>query len=334
MTKKEGEKTVKKVVSIILAVVMLTAVFSGCGAKEEKSWPNGDVTFYIPAAAGGGTDICARLFTKSLNEVQKGNYMIVNDTTGNGNVALENVRNAKPDGNTLLLFHTGVCYTIASGMYDHTLEEFRIIDTITADDPTGCVLFVRADAPWQSFEEFVEDAKNRPEEIIAGIQASSPDHLAVKLFEKECGVKFTCVDGGSNAEKLPLLLGGSIDFMFCTATGISDYVKSGDLRALAVSGTKRHIDLPDTPTFPELGYKTVTVPVILFVAAPKDTSDELAAKMDALFKRVYEETSYAEDLIQVGFSWEYTTPEEGIKNILKCQEDYTSAVELMAADSR
>lgn len=321
---------IKKTLVLLVAIIMLATALAGCGVqKEAKAWPDGDVTFYIPAAAGGGTDICARLFSEPLSKLSDSNVIIVNDTTGGGTVAFETIRNAEPDGKNLLFFHTGMCSYIASGKYDHTLDEFKIIDTVTSADMTGCGLFVSADSPFVTLEDFITYAKAHPGELIGGVEIDAADHCAVKLLEQSLDIETTCVHAGSNAEKLPLLMGGSIDFMFCTSTGNTDYVKSGDLRALCVSGSQRHKDIPDVPTLVELGYEEVNVPVILFIAGPADLPDEICQEVHTYVKKIFDETSYPDDLLQVGFNWEYLTPEEAEAAVIKCQEDYDLAFSLI-----
>ena len=108
-----------------------------------SNWPTDTVSFYVPAKAGGGTDMTARVFLQGINEVHPGNYIVVNDVTGGGTVAAENVRNAKPDGLNLLAYHTGLCTSIASGQYAHDLSEFTICGMfITVPDEATGGLFV------------------------------------------------------------------------------------------------------------------------------------------------------------------------------------------------
>ena len=125
-----------------------------------SNWPTDTVSFYVPAKAGGGTDMTARVFLQGINEVHPGNYIVVNDVTGGGTVAAENVRNAKPDGLNLLAYHTGLCTSIASGQYAHDLSEFTICGMfITVPDEATGGLFVPGNSKFDKLEDLIAYGK-------------------------------------------------------------------------------------------------------------------------------------------------------------------------------
>ena len=125
-----------------------------------SNWPTDTVSFYVPAKAGGGTDMTARVFLQGINEVHPGNYIVVNDVTGGGTVAAENVRNAKPDGLNLLAYHTGLCTSFASGQYAHDLSEFTICGMFITvpDEATGGLDPVVRDEVLTLFSDFTRSA--------------------------------------------------------------------------------------------------------------------------------------------------------------------------------
>ena len=115
-----------------------------------------------------------------------GNYIVVNDVTGGGTVAAENVRNAKPDGLNLLAYHTGLCTSIASGQYAHDLSEFTICGMfITVPDEATGGLFVPGNSKFDKLEDLIAYGKEHPGELMAGMQNGSSTQLIEVLFEKE-----------------------------------------------------------------------------------------------------------------------------------------------------
>lgn len=131
-----------------------------------SNWPTDTVSFYVPAKAGGGTDMTARVFLQGINEVHPGNYIVVNDVTGGGTVAAENVRNAKPDGLNLLAYHTGLCTSIASGQYAHDLSEFTICGMfITVPDEATGGLFVPGNSKFDKLEDLIAYGKEHPGDL-------------------------------------------------------------------------------------------------------------------------------------------------------------------------
>ena len=204
-----------------------------------SNWPTDTVSFYVPAKAGGGTDMTARVFLQGINEVHPGNYIVVNDVTGGGTVAAENVRNAKPDGLNLLAYHTGLCTSIASGQYAHDLSEFTICGMfITVPDEATGGLFVPGNSKFDKLEDLIAYGKEHPGELMAGMQNGSSTQLIEVLFEKEFDFQATMVDAGSNADKVTALMGNQIDYCFMNTTGNDQYVQSGDLKCLVAWGGK------------------------------------------------------------------------------------------------
>lgn len=191
-----------------------------------SNWPTDTVSFYVPAKAGGGTDMTARVFLQGINEVHPGNYIVVNDVTGGGTVAAENVRNAKPDGLNLLAYHTGLCTSIASGQYAHDLSEFTICGMfITVPDEATGGLFVPGNSKFDKLEDLIAYGKEHPGELMAGMQNGSSTQLIEALFEKEFDFQATMVDAGSNADKVTALMGNQIDYCFMNTTGNDQYVQ-------------------------------------------------------------------------------------------------------------
>ena len=275
------------------------------------------------------------MWAQEASKITGTNFVIVNDTTGGGTVAFETIRNADPDGLNLLFYHTGMCSMIGSGKYDHGMDEFRVIDFVTDADKIGSGLFVNPDLGFETFDDFIQYAKEHPGELVGGCEINGADHAYITLLNDQFGIETTPVHAGSNAEKLPLVMGGSIDFIFCPPPGLTDYVKSGDLQVLCFAGSERHPELPDVPTLVDLGYEEINVPVILFMAAPAGLPDEIYEAIHELVVQLHEEGAYAEGIANTGYTFVDEMPAEDVMlEMLYGQEaDYIKAFELINSNS-
>lgn len=300
---------------------------------SESAWPSGDVTLYVPANAGGGTDTLARLYAEKYKELTGANFIIVNDTTGANSVAYETVRTAKPDGLTLMAYHGGICTQYASGQYAHSLDEFDVVATQTTPDNIGYGIWVSGKSDFQTFDDLLTYAKNHPGELVAGVETNSTDHLLEAMFEEQFDVDLSVVSAGSNAEKLPLLMGGNLDICFFSQTGTADYHESGDLKCLAFFGSQKADLLPDVPTFADLGYDPILLPLFAFLAGPQGMPEDVCAAIDAVNKEVLGDEKMRNQIITMGYGMDgYVSLDETRENAHDMQQSYITAYELMKAE--
>lgn len=299
-----------------------------------SNWPTDTVSFYVPAKAGGGTDMTARVFLQGINEVHPGNYIVVNDVTGGGTVAAENVRNAKPDGLNLLAYHTGLCTSIASGQYAHDLSEFTICGMfITVPDEATGGLFVPGNSKFDKLEDLIAYGKEHPGELMAGMQNGSSTQLIEILFEKEFDFQATMVDAGSNADKVTALMGNQIDYCFMNTTGNDQYVQSGDLKCLVAwggKGCKRSSIIPDTPTLEEI-YPDENMPrldMYGYIAGPAGMSDELVQTINDAIKEAVETDTVKEGYKKLATTVEWVSPADSVEILQQCQNAYNEAYAL------
>jgi len=297
----------------------------------ESDWPTDTVSLYIPAKAGGGTDMCGRLFAQGMTEANGGNYIIVNDVTGGGTVAAENVRNADPDGLNLLMYHSGLCTSIASGQYAHSLDDFTICGLfITIPEEATGALFVPGNSPFNTLEDLVNYAKEHPGELMAGMQNGSTTQLIEAIFQKSFGIECTMVDAGSNADKVTALMGNQIDYCFMNTTGNEQYVQSGDLKCLVQwgsEGAKRSSLFPDTPTLEEV-YPDVEMPRldnIGYIAGPKGMDPATVQAINDTMKAAAENPTVQEGYAKLGTAIGWVSAEEATEMMKTVQEAYNAA---------
>lgn len=314
-----------------------TAASSAAGSTASaggSNWPTDTVSFYVPAKAGGGTDMAGRLFLQGMNEVHPGNYIVVNDVTGGGSVAAENVRNAKPDGLNLLMYHTGLCTSIASGQYAHDLSEFTICGMfMTVAEEANGGIFVPGNSKFDTIQDLIEYGKAHPGELMAGMQNGSSTQLIEALFENEFGFEATMVDAGSNADKVTALMGNQIDYCFMNTTGNDQYVKSGDLKCLMTWGKKgaaRSLTIPDAPTIDE-AYPDNTLPrldMYGYIAGPAGMSDELVETINEAMKGATATSTVQDGYKKLDMVVEWYSAADSAEILQQCQDAYNQAYAL------
>ena len=256
---------------LILAVSSIFLMFSGhaVGAEAAK-WPTSTVTVYVAEAGGGLTDASSRLFAASIQKATGQPVTHVTTIAGNGTVAYESVRTAKPDGNSLMFFHMGFFVKYFTGMYQYNpLKDFDLIAGMQAVAPY--VMVVRSDSKFQTAADVAKFIKENPNTLSCGLELGATSHVMAGQFALDSGGSFKYVEAGSTTQKLAALLGGHIDITFSAASSVRQYVQKGDMRVLGLltADGKPDPNFADWPTFVELGYPNTVWSVDYAVYGPK-----------------------------------------------------------------
>lgn len=315
----------KKVLSIALAATLalsLAACGSGSGSSNTSgesastsssdTWPSKTVTIEIAAAAGGGTDNIGRILTNSWQKTTGQAFTVVDDATGNGTVAYEAVRNASPDGYTLLYYHSTMPIQYYQGVYGYdpgSLDNFTPIATVPNGGDAD-VLVVPADAPYSTVEELVSYCKEHPGELTFGNQNGGFGHLETLLFEARAEIDINFVDAGGQADAIISLLGGNIDACFISSDAAAQYAESGDMKCLAICQEERSPkNVPDVPTMKECGYDVV-FPVTFIVLGPAGMDPEVVEQINAVIATTADDSEAVDTLAGMGQSYTHRSVEE------------------------
>lgn len=296
------------------------------GDSSASTWPSGDVSFYVPASPGGGTDMIARIFAKAMNEVAGANFVVINDNSGGGTVVCERIRNAKADGQELMLTNSGLCRSVADGTYDHSFDDFTILGAITTQGRETGGIWVKADSQFQTLSDLVAYAKENT--LLSGVNGAS-GMATEALFEDQVDIRTTMVDAGPDADRITALIGGNIDICFLNTVSAKAYAESGDLRCLVILGTQRSEFLPDVPTMEEEGYEAVYPDMTALLAGPLGMSADDVAKISDYLKQANENAELQENYGKMGVEWVYKTPEETREMMDRAQEDADLAYQLL-----
>ena len=233
------------------ALWALAATFTGLAGAQ--TFPSKPLRMIVGSPAGGGGDTTARIVTAPLAEVLGQPVVIENRPGAGGNIGADLVAKAAPDGYTLLWAYTG--HVINPGLYARlpfdTVRDFAPVAMVATNQT---LLAVRPGLPINSVRDLVAYAKREPGKLSMGTLTGSSQHLAGELFKTTAGINILYVPYKGAAQALNALLGGEIDVMFNTLTIMQPHVKSGKVRALAVTGKTRSTVQPDLPTISESGY--------------------------------------------------------------------------------
>ena len=251
-----------------------------------KDWPSKGITLTVSYGAGGTTDSTARVLATLLEEELGTNVTVINKPGGGGAVAAGLAAAQRPDGYNLFTFTTGsaiISPHLRELPYD-TLSDFTFIAQYGA---WNAGIVVRADAPYQSFEELVTFAKENPGEISYSMSGTgTTNHLTMERLAIEEKLDWKAVPFKGGAAAVTALLGDHVDVMV-GATEWLPQVQSGEFRLIAIITETRMDQFPDVPTLQEFGYD-ITTPSVLGIAAADGVPQDVVAKLDAAIRKATE----------------------------------------------
>lgn len=278
--------------SLSLMSFVLASLLSALAQAE--SWPQKPVKIVVPFDAGGDTDFNARLLAKYLEPELGVSLPIINVSGAGGSIGARQVHDAKPDGRTVLFFHSAMLVNTASGLADFSFHDMEIA-AIVGREPGG-VIVVKADAPWKTIEDLMAASAADPGGIDLTTNIGATTYLIGSMINK-AGGGFNFVDLGGSASRLTAVLGGNVDVSQNPLGQILPYVKTGELRALATLAVAPNDDLPDVPTFSAAGYENVQFQYVYFLAFPKKTAPEIIAKLSGAAEKIVRgNKAYAREL--------------------------------------
>jgi len=212
------------------------------------------IKIVVPFAPGGGNDVFARQMAKSLGELRKQSVIVENKPGAGGNVGTEQVVRSAPDGATLLLGHSGTV-SINPALYKQLkFDPQKDLAPVAMFASSALVLVVPASSPVKTVADLVALARAQPGSLnYASSGSGTGGHLTGELFEQKSGVKIGHIPYKGTAPGLTDLVGGQVQMMFSVIPPALALVKSGRLRAVAVTGSQRLPSLPDVPTVAESG---------------------------------------------------------------------------------
>lgn len=267
----------------------------------QTPWPSRPVTIVVPFAPGGGTDIGTRIVAQKLSQLWGQSVVVDNKGGAGGNVGLELVSRARPDGYTLLTGNVG------TQSINPTLYKKLSYNPDTAFTPIGqfaelpFVLVATASLPVNTATELVSLAKAKPDTLnYASSGIGGSPHLSAETFKIATGTKITHVPYKGGGAAMTDLISGNVHLLFASVLETSAYVKAGKLKALAIASTRRVAALPDVPTLQESGISGAESGSWLGLLAPAGTPADVIEKISTSLQQVVAMPDVQQQLLAQG----------------------------------
>ena len=297
---------------------------AACARTEPTDFPSRPVQFIVPAAAGGPTDIVARMVAEKLSKVWGQQVTIENRSGAGTNLGNEFVARSDPDGYTVL-FGTGSLAVNASlyrSLSYNPIADFAAVSLVTKH---AYFMFVPNSSPAHSVMEFIDNAKSHPGKLtMASPGTGSAPHLAEALFMQMAKIKMTHVPYRGATLAFTDLIAGRVDCYFGGGT-LLQYVRSGQVRGLATTGPERNPAAPDLPTIAEAGIPGYDVVAWQALFMPVKTPPEIVRKMSADTNVALADPAIKDKLAPSGYVAGGSSPDE-LDNLLKSEIAKWSAV--------
>ena len=259
------------------AFLVYSALIAPASAQQ---YPNRPVRIIVPLTAGGGVDILARLVGQHFNAVWGQPFIVDNRPGAGGNIGMQTVAKAAPDGYTLLVTSSGlVTNAVARESGYDPVRDFSPISRLSANP---YILLVTPSLPVASVKDLVALARAKPGQLTFGSSgAGGILHLTAELFCAMAGIQATHVPYKGVAEVYPHVASGQVSFVFGSPISALPFVKGGRLKGIAVSGTERNKALPELPTVAESGLPGYDVTVWFGLLGPARMPPALVHRLSA-----------------------------------------------------
>jgi len=251
------------------------------GTAQAQQYPDRNVTMIVPFPAGGSSDITGRTVAAKLTESLGKTVVVENRAGANGSLGATLLKQAAPDGYTLLVGSIGVFGINPALFPDLKYDPMKDFDLLTVAVRTPNVLVANPDFPAKSVKELIEYMKKNPDKVsFASSGTGSSDHLTAELFMQKTGTKGVHVPYKGGGPAISDLIGGHANVSFQNLGAIANHVRAGKLKALAVTANKKNAALPEVPTLAEAGVKDVEVYSWQAAAAPKGLPPAIRARLE------------------------------------------------------
>lgn len=293
-----------------MAIVVLFALFVHAVAGAQ-AWPSKPIRFILPTAPGGAADLTARSIAEKLS-VALGQPVVVDSKPGaGGNIGVDLAAKSPPDGYTIVLGTIGPIAINPSLFSSLPYDPGKDLVPVTQAVNTLNVLIVNPEVPARTVPELIALAKSRPGQLnFASTGNGQTDHLAGELFNTLAGVKMVHVPYKGGPAAITDLLGGNVQIMFATVSTALPHIRTGKVRPIAMTGSKRFSLLPDLPTISEAGLPDYVVNNWYGIFAPAGTPPEIVARLNAEIVKALSASDVRQRLLDAGIEAAPTSQEQ------------------------
>jgi tripartite-type tricarboxylate transporter receptor subunit TctC len=288
--------------SLMAAPAMVSTTYA------QSAWPSAPIRIVVPAPAGGGVDVFARVLGEQLAAVLKQPVIIDNKAGAAGLIGTKAAAQSPADGYTIAYVHSGLVTVQAMNPRLDLLKEFRPVAKLST---SPYLAVVSAESKYKTLQDLVADVQANPGKLSFGSGGpGSPAHLAVEYIEERLGnFKTVHVPFKGPVDAGNAIIGGQVDFMVGLLGATIGLVQSGRLRALAVTSAKRLPQLPNLPTVAESGIPNFAFEAWGGLAVPAGTPDAMVARLNEVLPGVLATAAVKEVVAKQGSAIDYLPPQ-------------------------
>ncbi len=280
---------------------------------QTNNWPEAPVKIIVPFTAGGASDILTRALAEKLQARLGQNFVVDNRTGAGGNIGMQAVRGAAPDGYTIASATIGTLsinqFLFANLGYDPA-KDFDYVSMIWQN----CNVFVVAPQhPAKTVQEFLAWARKQPKGVSYGSAGvGTTPHLSGELFRARTGIQAVHIPYRGAAQSMPALMAGDTDFAIDNIASYTPLIKAGKVRALAVTASERWPTMAEVPTMAEAGVLDFIITSWGAFVVPKGTPTSVVDKLSAAIKAIAAEPAMQQRFLDTGARTIATTPKETV----------------------
>jgi tripartite-type tricarboxylate transporter receptor subunit TctC len=298
-------------VAIILVFMLVLGLAAEQTRAQDSTYPNRPIKMLVGFAAGGGTDVAARIAAQKMSEILGQTILVENRTGASGLIAAQDLAKSDADGYTLMMGSQTTCAVAPNLYHKVTVDPVKDFAGIALTGASPLVLVVNPSSPAHSVADVIAMAKANPGKINFGTGGvGTTPHMTAELFQYNAGIRMAHVAYRGEAGAINDLLAGQIPLMFANLSAVMGHIKGGTLRALAVTSAQRSPSVPDVPTVAEAALPGFQSETWFGIVAPAATPHEIRVKLNTVARQAMARDDTKQRLAELGMTNGTSSPEE------------------------
>jgi len=294
-----------------IALALMLIVSSGGVRAQNSDYPNRPIKMLVGFAAGGGTDVAARVIAQKMSEILGQGVVVENRTGASGLIAAQDLMKSDPDGYTLMMGSQTTCAVAPALYHKITVDPVKDFSGVALTGASPLVLVVNPNFAAHSVADVIAMAKASPGRINFGTGGvGTTPHMTAELFQYIAGIRMVHVAYRGEAPAINDLLAGQISLMFANLSAVMGNVKAGTLRALAVTSAQRSPSAPEIPTVAETALPGFDSETWFGIVAPAGTPHDIRARLNAAAQKALASEDTKKRYLDLGMVTRSSSPEE------------------------
>lgn len=295
-------------VALCLALALGFASFA---QAQNADYPNRAIRMFVGFAAGGGTDVAARIMAQQMAKILGQTIVVENRTGASGLIAAQDLAKSAADGYTVMMGSQTTCAVAPALYHKVTIDPVKDFSGVALTGASPLVLVVNPSFAAHSVADVIAMAKASPGKLNFGTGGvGTTPHMTAELFQHDAGIKMAHVAYRGEAGAINDLIAGQIPLMFANLSAVMGQIKAGTLRALAVTSAKRSPSAPDIPTVAETVLPGFDSETWWGIVAPAATPLDIRMKLNAAARRALDQDATKQRFAELGMTTRSSSPQE------------------------